>query len=420
MCLSPVLVKNTNKNILSKNIDLSYVSDTSSTFIYVPCGHCPVCNALRQQYLAQRVQMESLDNVIMFGTLTYNKTTLPSLNVNGFNIKYADVRHFQDMVRLIRKDKVLNPFRYFAVSEFGGKKHRPHWHFMIFYDKKYISDYPDRLNHWQLDALQGQVWPVFLKYWRHNVGSRKFPDWKPNCDYFQRGFKRNYDLSVVDTITEDCSDSAFYITKYSTKFSDYVDRLHSAIRLNTSESDFKEIWKKVKPHRLMSKGFGNPYSDKVREHIRNGIIHSLNDKDCFYPLYFSPYTGQSFPLSPYFRSKFLTADEALIFKERLLSASPTGIITDAEIGIPLTPDEIDKRFHEQKKIDSMISARDGYYSDCLDYLNKDDFNLSDLLLTDEHYGQVIKLNSEDFATPDDWEDTLGDNCDACSDNISLF
>lgn len=401
MCLRPVLVKNTNKNILSKNNQLSYVFDTSSEYIVVPCGHCAVCNFLRQNYFCQRVQMESLDNVIAFGTLTYNKTTLPSLRVNDFNIKYADVRHFQDMIRLIRKDKVLNPFRYFAVSEFGGKKHRPHWHFMIFYDKHYLCDNPDYLNSWHLDALQAQMWPIFLKYWRTNHGARKYPLWRPNCDYYQRGHKRNYDLQIIDTITGTPDDSAFYITKYSTKFSDYVDRLHSALRLNTSDSDFKEIWQKVKPHKLMSKGFGNPYSPAVVSHIRNCIDWSISNKDNFFPLYFSPFSGKSFPLAPYYRKKFMTMEESLIFKNRILSASPTDNISDAVIGIPLTPAEVLEKEKLWSKQCNMISVRDGYYSDFLDFLGSDNNDLTELLKTDD-YGQIIKLDGKDFEASDDW------------------
>lgn len=420
MCLSPVLIKNTNANILSKNTKFSDLYDTTTQYIQVPCGRCPVCVALRQQYIVQRVQMESLDNLIVFGTLTYNKATLPTLDVNGYPIKYADVRHFQDMIRLIRKNKLLPDFRYMAVSEFGGKKHRPHWHFMLFYPKSAIVDDYRKLNSWHLDALQGQLWPIFLKYWRHNNGSRKFPDWQPNCDFHQTKYLRNYDLQIVDTISHDCSDSAFYVTKYSTKSSDYVDRLKSAIRLNTSENEFKEIWQKIKPRFLFSKGFGNYHSPLVVDHIRKGIEYSLRDPECFYPHFISPYTGQHYPLSPYYREKFITADEDIIFKERVLAHSSTGVISDADIGIPMTSYEIEQKFYFHEKQKGMINQRDSYYSDCIDILSKDNNDLTNFLKTDKDYGIIQKPSAEDFTASDYWEDSELDNNNDCSDNLSIL
>lgn len=408
MCLTPVSIKNVNRNILSQNNDFSLYTDVDDDYILVPCGHCPVCVALKQQYLVQRVQMESLDNVILYGMLSYNSQTLPSININGYNIKYADVRHFQDMIRYIRSWEVNVPhFSYFAQSEFGGRKHRPHWHFMIFIPKTSIVDNPDRLNSWHLDAVQGQYWPIFLKYWRHNVGSRKHPVWIQNLTYNQRGYKRNYDLQVIDTISRDCADSAFYITKYSTKASDYVDRLKSALFFNLSESEFREKWDIVKPKRLMSKGFGNPTSANVVSHIRKGIEFALKDEDCFYPVFFSPYSGASFPLCPYFRKKFLSFDEELIFKKRILSHSPTGLIGDAELGEKLTPYEIEQRYIRFEKTKKMIDARDGYFSDGTDFLGSDNHNLFNFLSTDVNYGKSFKLSQEDFDPSDDWEDSFG-------------
>lgn len=402
MCLSPNLVKNPNHNVYVQHSSLSSFYDWQSEYIVVPCGRCPVCLALKQSYLVQRVQMESLDNIIFFGMLSYNPETLPSIDVNGYNIKYADIRHFQDMIRYIRSHEDLPKFRYFACTERGGKRHRPHFHFMIFYPKSSIHTDYTRIKDFHLMDLQSKLWDIFLKYWRHNVGCRKFPVWEPNLTYRQLGNKRNYDFQFVDTISSDCSDSAFYITKYSTKFDDYEDKLKSAIRLNTSEEEFKQIWQKVKSRYLMSKGFGNIYSKKVYDHIRKGIDYSLSNKDCFYPVYFSPFSGQQFPLSPYLRSKFLHASESLVFKERILSMSSTGVISDAELSDPLTPDLIERKFYDFKKLQEHVSKRDQDLSQGFDYLSLEDYNNSKLILTDDQYGKISRLSQEDFELTLDW------------------
>lgn len=402
MCLSPQIIENPNYNAFSRNSRFSYVTDTISRYIVVPCGRCPVCVALKQSYFIQRVQMESIDNIIFYGTLTYNNETLPSIDVNGYNIKYADIRHFQDMIRLIRKNESSIPkFRYFACSEFGGKRHRPHFHFLIFYPKSEICDNPRRIQPFHLLHLQRFFHPLFLKYWRHNEGSRKFPIWVPNCTYTVKRDKRNYDLKVIDTVTDDCSDVAFYVSKYTTKFSDYVDRLKSALYFNLPEDKYRETWNLVKPRFLMSKHFGNIYSLDVIRHIRKGIDFAL-DHDLFYPIFISPTSGKHFPLAPYYRSKFLTCDEALIFKERILSKSPTGNISDAEISDPLSPSEVLQKFVKFDRTKSLIRSRDCDIAPELDYMNLSDFNLSDFLNTDLLYGQTLKLDPKDLESSDDW------------------
>lgn len=402
MCLSPVPVDNLNRDFLVKRTFLAPYLDTVSSKILVPCGYCAVCLQLKQQYLVQRVQMESLDNIILYGMLSYNPETLPVMDVNGYKIKYADIRHFQDMIRLIRKNDNLPDFRYFACTERGGRRHRPHFHFMIFYPKSAISDDYGLINSWHLQHLQAVFHPFFLERWRHNIGSRKFPIWKPNCNYIQRGFKRNYDLQVVDTVSKDCSDSAFYITKYSTKFDDYEDRLKSAIRLNTSEAEFKDIWQKLRSKYLMSKGFGNWKSPLVKEHILKGIDYSLNNKDCFYPVYFSPYSGMQFPLCRYYRKKFMTADQELVFRQRLLDASPTGVISDAQISEPLTPDQVVRKIDAFEYTKDQIRRRDQDIHQGFDFLSLEDYNIDDLILTDKSYGKIEMLNPMDFESAVDW------------------
>lgn len=106
MCLSPFLVKNINYGIKHKY--RKYI-DTTSTFIAVPCGRCPVCLSLKQQYLVQRVQMEALSHDLYFMTLTYNNDMLPVKTIGEFTFAYVDISDFQKMVKMIRKHEDLPP-----------------------------------------------------------------------------------------------------------------------------------------------------------------------------------------------------------------------------------------------------------------------------------------------------------------------
>ena len=65
MCISPIQIKNPYLGL--GKLGLNRLHDTVNTYINVPCGHCPACTSLRQTWINQRVQMESLDNYLDLG-----------------------------------------------------------------------------------------------------------------------------------------------------------------------------------------------------------------------------------------------------------------------------------------------------------------------------------------------------------------
>lgn len=364
MCISPYYIDNPNRHYTKNSYSSLY--DTQSQKIAVPCGRCPVCIALKQNYIIQRTQMQCLNHFMFYGTLTYNNQSLPYVTTNNRKIKYAKIRHFQDMIRYIRKHENLPDFKYMAVTEFGAEKHRPHFHFFVWFPHSIFGKPYEYVTESDLLQYQEFLWPIFLKYWRHNVGTRKFPKWVQNCTYRQVGNKRNYDLQYINTLSGNPDDVSFYVSKYVTKSSKYVDRLKSALYFNTEPEVFNHIWSMVKPRFLFSKGFGAPYDPDVREYISNGIAQGIRDTDFPYPCYYSPFTGQSFPLSPYYRKKFVTFEQDLIFKERCLALSPTGIMGDQEYDdfADLKVRKFERFKKVQDKIDYRDSVPDLYVDDC--------------------------------------------------------
>lgn len=125
MCQSPVRIKNPNLGLTGPNAQFK---DTTSQMIDVPCGFCSDCVAAKQMQYVQRIQMEELVNHIFFCTITYNNEMMPHLATStGYDIRYADVSDVQNMFKRLRKRNAFGrPFRYFAVSELGSKKGRPH------------------------------------------------------------------------------------------------------------------------------------------------------------------------------------------------------------------------------------------------------------------------------------------------------
>ena len=350
MCLNPVLIPNLNKGCHSRDPTLSFIKDTKSDYIPVGCGHCPSCLALKQSYFIQRFQMETLDNDLWTGMLSYNREHLPTVMINGYNHKYADTRDIQLLIKRLRNDNIFEDgFRYWFISERGDKTHRPHWHFIISTPKIKGETLAHKISREQF------YWKAILDRWYTNKGSRRNPIKSPNLTYTCKNGRYNYDFHYVNpSLTKNGeSDVGFYCTKYYLKGDDYTKRLRSALRLNIKEDDtFKYYWSLVKPKSLSSHYMGDPRSDTVAEYIRMCINFSIRVHSPF-PMFLNPETSQTFPLCPYYRKLFLTINDEYHFTLNNQNKLD---------GVTLQPDfDMDKfmRSHSKfKKVLKRISLRD--------------------------------------------------------------
>lgn len=125
MCKSPLLVDNPNYHSPIKDPNYHILHNTKDSKLAVPCGHCATCIHLKQMYFVQRVQMEALSNDLFYGTLTYNKESLPIAEYGDIKFAFPDFSDWQKMIKMIRKDYPKLKFKYMLVSEYGGRKHRP-------------------------------------------------------------------------------------------------------------------------------------------------------------------------------------------------------------------------------------------------------------------------------------------------------
>ena len=312
MCLSPVLIPNPNYNSPIRDPTYRFIHDCESTKLAVPCGRCPVCIYLRQIYLVQRVQMESLDNDLFFGTLTYNNESLPLAEYGDIRFAYPDFSDWQKMLKRIRQAYPDLKFKYLLVQEYGSKRHRPHYHFILSLPRLGNPTLAEKMS------TAYRLFDIFLKQWKRNYGSDRCPVWRPLLTYYRRNGKYNYDLHYLDpNSSKDGLDGvAFYVTKYILKYDKWVDRFKSKLYFSLSNEDFKDAWNKLRPRVLMSKGFGSPDSFNVQSHIFKGINMALDDRRAFYPYYFSRVNGKCFPLAPYYSKRFVTPDIQAVFVSR--------------------------------------------------------------------------------------------------------
>lgn len=112
----------------------------------VPCGKCENCRKRKVSGWSFRLmQQEKVSESAIFLTLTYDTNNVP-ITKNGF--MGANKRDLQLFFKRLRKihDKYNIKLKYYAVSEYGGRTNRPHYHIILFNAQTQLMvDNTDRL-----------------------------------------------------------------------------------------------------------------------------------------------------------------------------------------------------------------------------------------------------------------------------------
>lgn len=373
MCVSPIAIKNP---LYGSEYGYDFLKDTSHSHLLVPCGHCDECIRNRQFGYMQRAMVESIYAWPFAIMISYNEEHLPRVTASdGKHFRYANWKHLQDMFKRLRiHNSFGRNFTYLAVSEFGGKRHRPHFHLLLFLEKL-PGDHPDYtpFNLWSL------VFKEVLKHWSVNVGSDKNPVYESLLTYrvsrTAAGIRRNYDVQYCDPKLyngEPMSGVAMYFQKYMLKGDDYVKRLHCALKLNYEPEEAALLWKIIRPRSSRSLGFGLADFSGKRSPVPNpavldrikSYISLSRSSGSYFPMFFIPSNGKSLPLSRYYRSRFETIDDRLGF---ILNSNPDAL--DGSLDLERKDmSEIDRDLEKGRKRFKTVSSRD----DVLDFMYDED------------------------------------------------
>lgn len=321
MCTNPTPIANLNRGIKNK-AGLNKYKDTKSAYLYVPCGWCEECIAVKQMGYIQRIMLESINNHIFMIMYSYNEEMIPKMELNGYTFRYADIHDFTLMAKRLKKWRdeknkkhsyINHNWRYFGVTELGGKKGRPHFHIFILIPKKELPEYAD------VTREEKHLRKVMLENWQRNVGTTRNPIYKDLCTYhecWRNGIlHRNYDCKWINPgqTKEGIADPAWYIMKYALKDSGKERRRQQALKLNLPEKEYLEAWNTIKTQAFFSKYFGynadtdkciNPFGDieidkDIYNYLRKCIEFGKGKFD--YPVFINPNNGKTFPLSNYYR-----------------------------------------------------------------------------------------------------------------------
>lgn len=162
MCLTPI-----KREIYNSLGELERV-------VSVPCGHCWECLAERRRQWTHRLYWENFFSLSSFFlTLTYDEKHVPQEGVNK--------RDCQLFLKRFRKK--LGKLRYFLVSEYGDTFGRPHYHMLVFFQKK--IDMPDMVR------ATEECWKLgFIKVGFVTIQSIQY------CSKYCLKERRDFDLSL--------------------------------------------------------------------------------------------------------------------------------------------------------------------------------------------------------------------------------
>lgn len=332
MCISPIQIKNPYLGL--GHLGLNRLHDTVNTYINVPCGQCPACTSLRQSWINQRVQMESLDNYLFYGTLTYNEDMVPWVHFGEYNLRVPFMSDFTNMVKRLRNEGLK--FSYIVVSEYGGKTYRPHYHFMLSFPKETVTPNlsAGRFTiQMQIHAFETSLYDKILSSWCVNVGSHRVPVYKPLLTYFEKYGRHNYELHFASPSQNGLADVSFYVSKYICKFDKRTSKLLQKIKLDNNLNDIETetLLSVVKPRCIISKQFGLFSRPSVSAHIKDCLKRNPEQ-----PTFYDIYTGKPSPLSRYYTKHFVDIDYAL---SRFYNSDSSELYS-SHIDNPLTTEEL--------------------------------------------------------------------------------
>lgn len=205
--------------------------DVKPLLMEVPCGHCTLCrHSYIEKWVTRCMLQESFDNQKpIFITLTYNQEHYEAFRVlhGKDEIRNFHTRELQQFFKRLRQDLTrdgfLSNFKYFAVSEYGTRNKRLHYHIALYgidpallskTDTKYAVSYTERQR---IDCHIESRTPNIFNYIRKNwsISNRGIRRDKLSSVEYEWIIEQNR-KGIVD-IEESKGNTPRYITKYITK-----------------------------------------------------------------------------------------------------------------------------------------------------------------------------------------------------------
>lgn len=252
-------------------------------YLNVPCGKCEDCLNSRRfsWYCRSYAEFKSHpDWSCVFYTLTFNEENIPRI----YGRKCFDLSIFQKFIKRLRQ-RLLIPFSYLCVSEYGELYARPHHHVLFyfpktitnkeFYDKVLLSWQQGFIhvkagtNYGQITGVQGLRYAT--KYVTKDI-SRNFQNirFRHVLEYARR-----YKSTFID-VPFSYDDNA-YIPQTAKDFKRFVTNFSKSERVNTNPVyNFYLSFRRTLSHHLPFTTASNGFGAKVVDILTSSEIESFS------------------------------------------------------------------------------------------------------------------------------------------------
>lgn len=251
---------------------------------YIPCGKCSECRKAAKAEWTNRAKTEIQEYVMKRGynagfiTLTYHDKSLPHIprkflkdkneKIPCFN--YEHIKKFIDRIRkhLFDKYKMTDGYRFLITSEYGEKKHRPHYHGLILFNKK--------INHMTMYQIVQDAWTGST----HQIKNNK----KRHTKRYRLGMIGPY-KSFVPKDTYSCGG---YVAKYICKDIEFEENIKD--KLVEMGKKWRNELRHYAPFHKQSMSFGKKITENrkdmdIMEMLKDGIDITGNAKKTKIPRY---------------------------------------------------------------------------------------------------------------------------------------
>lgn len=129
LCSNP-FIRDPAGKVMHANLLATYSEDAYKGMLF-GCGQCLACRINRRRVWTARLILESLcHDKASFVTLTYEDDALPYCYPDYLpSLCKRDLQLFLKRLRFRFRDRLI---RFYACGEYGSKKHRPHYHLVLF------------------------------------------------------------------------------------------------------------------------------------------------------------------------------------------------------------------------------------------------------------------------------------------------
>lgn len=261
----------------------------------VPCGKCASCRKDRVDMWSDRVSFEALTakRPSTFITLTFDEKYLPrdkSVHLSHIQMFHKNLRY--QLSRTRNYDNPENKIRFFAASEYGEERFRPHYHFCVTnldcYDR---ADFDAIYKSWREPYTKEPIGiitadsllPARIRYCISYINfetpqqqkAYKALGLKPLIHTMSKGIGAKWYEEHMDMIKDQ---EGYYVHGHLRPLPYYFRKKYGMIEVNSYVKDLPNMWQKYND-RLISRGV-KPIDPFNLEDIYNRDLLGQNSPEC--------------------------------------------------------------------------------------------------------------------------------------------